>query len=90
MTTDTRDPVAALLVDVIEQAIFETDTGLGAALLASERIPSSLAEQGYVLVNAKIIEGALELIGVPDDKEHRERFAETILAAIQEQATDDD
>ena len=31
------------LTDIIEQAIFETDTGLEAALLATERILDSLS-----------------------------------------------
>ena len=38
-------PEPGLLVDIIEQAIFETDTGLEAALLASERIRAALARK---------------------------------------------
>jgi hypothetical protein len=34
-----------MLVDIIEQAIFETDTGLAAALLASERIRAALTPE---------------------------------------------
>lgn len=37
-TSDPTPPSHDELVDIIEQAIFETDTGLTAALLAAERI----------------------------------------------------
>jgi hypothetical protein len=37
-----RERLSEELVDIIEQAIFETDTGLAAALLASERISAAL------------------------------------------------
>jgi hypothetical protein len=36
-------PSANDLTDIIEQAIFETDTGLEAALLATERILDAVA-----------------------------------------------
>jgi hypothetical protein len=55
-------PQAALaesLVDVIEQAIFETDTGLAAALLASDRAPSALAAAGFAIVPVPVLQAAI-------------------------------
>lgn len=44
---EAAQPIAAeRLVDIIEQAIFETDTGLAAALLAAERIARLSREEG--------------------------------------------
>jgi hypothetical protein len=74
MTTDTRDPVTALAT-----ALGNAGYGVGQHRDV-ERLTATLAEQGYVLVNAEGLAAALRFWA-----KTREDEAAAILAAIQEQ-----
>lgn len=75
------------LVDIIEQAIFETGTGLEAAMLAADRIeaaagtPVPSVELDYArMVEAGFLDAYLNIDGVKDEAEAERLLREDIAS----------